>query len=78
MKTFWLIVLAALAPGCVLTNPTDPYAGMARSMRPYSGGGSLSATTQSVQGPLTLKEAVRVALANNPEVAATAFDVDAA
>ena len=78
MKTFWLVILAALAPGCVLTNPTDPYAGMARGTRQYPSGGSRSATTQPVQGPLTLGEAIRVALANNPEVAATAFDVDAA
>ncbi len=77
MKTFWLVALAALAPGCVLTNPTDPYAGMGRGPRPYLGGPH-SAATQPVQGPLTLNEAVRVALANNPEVAATVYDVAAA
>jgi len=79
IRAAWKIVfLAALAPGCVLTNPTDPYAGMAHGLRQYPGGSSRSATTQPVQGPLTLDEAVRVALVNNPEQAATAYEVDAA
>ena len=78
MKTFWLVVLAALVPGCVLTAPTDPYAGMSRGVRPFPGGVSQPATTQPAQGPLTLREAIRLALANNPEVAATAYDMDAA
>lgn len=77
VKKFSVVVLAALASGCVLTPPTDPYAGVAPGLRQYPGG-SRSATTQSVQGPLTLGEAVRVALANNPEAAATAYDVEAA
>jgi outer membrane protein TolC len=75
---FILGLAAVLAPGCVLTNPTDPYSGMARGPHQYAVGGSRLATTQPVQGPLTLGEAIRVALANNPEVAATAYDVDAA
>lgn len=78
LKTFWLVAVAALAPGCVLTNPTDPYAGMGQNLRPYSGASSRPAVTQPVQGPLILDEAIRVALANNPTVSATAYDVDAA
>lgn len=39
---------------------------------------SHSAMTHPVQGPLTLDEAVRIALANNPELSATALGVDAA
>lgn len=76
LKTFWLVTVAALAPGCVLTNPTDPYGGMGQSLRPYSG--SISHPAATIQGPMTLDEAIRVALANNPAVAATAYDVDAA
>jgi outer membrane protein TolC len=75
---FILGLAAVLAPGCVLTNPTDPYSGMARGPHQYAVGGSRLATTQPAQGPLTLAEAIRVALANNPEVAATAHEVDAA
>jgi len=77
-KTFWLLTLAALVPGCVLTNPTDPYAGMtSHGLRQYPGG--VKATvTQPVEGPVTLTEAIRVALANNPELAATAHEVEAA
>ena len=74
MKTFWLVILAALAPGCVLTNPTDPYGGMGRGPRSYLGGGPRSSATQPVQGPLTLGEAIRVALTNNPEVAAATIE----
>lgn len=78
MKTFLLILMATLVPGCVLTNPTAPYAGMGRSLRPYSGASSQLAVPQLAQGPLTLDEAIRVAMVNNPTVAATAYDVDAA
>jgi outer membrane protein TolC len=72
------VLFLFLLSGCALIDPTDPYAGMARGVRAYPGAGSRSATTQPAQGPLTLAEAVRVALANNPELAATAHDVEAA
>ena len=79
MKTCWLVVLAALAPGCAVTTPTDPCAGMtAHDLRQSPAGESPSATTPPVQGPITLGEAIGVALANNPELAATAYEVDAA
>jgi len=84
MRHSHLIELAFLAAfmaglsGCALTNPTDPYAAMAGGPRAYAGGSSRSATTQPTQGPLTLGQVIRVALANNPKVAATAYEVDAA
>lgn len=78
MKTVCLVAMAVSVPGCVLTNPTDPYAGMERSLRASPDAGAQPVVTQPVRGPLTLDEAVRVALANNPEVAATAYEVDAA
>jgi outer membrane protein len=79
VKTCCLIVLAALASGCAMTNPTDPYAGtIARDLRPSPTGESPSATVPPVQGPITLAEAIRLALANNPELAATSSEVDAA
>jgi hypothetical protein len=28
LRKLWLLTLTVLAPGCVLINPTDPYAGM--------------------------------------------------
>jgi outer membrane protein TolC len=78
-RTSWLVIVAVLvlASGCALMSPTDPYAGMARGLWPYSSGGSQPATFQPVEGPLTLDEAIRVALVNNPEAAAMAHDVEA-
>lgn len=74
-----LPVLAAplLFGGCVLLDPTDPYAGMS-AYRLYAGAASRPAATWPIQGPLTLDESIRVALANNPELLATAREVDAA
>ncbi len=76
-RTAWLAILAALVPGCVLTNPTQPYAGMP-ALRTETGAVARSAPAEPVQGPLTLSEAIRVALANNPGLSATARDVDVA
>ena len=63
--------------GCVLLNPTDPYAGMPVN-RAYTGAPSRKACVHPFEGPLTLDEALRVALANNPDLAAAAHEVDAA
>jgi len=74
----WLIVLAAFTPGCAWTSVTDPDAGVtARDLRPAPADGYPSAATP-VQGPLTLADAIRVALANNPELTAASYEVDAA
>lgn len=56
---------------------TDPYAGMPNDPSP-AGGVALPVVAEAVKGPLTLDEAIRVAMANNPEVAATVQDVDVA
>ena len=78
-ETYWLVALAVFVPGCVLTNPTDPYTGItAHEQRQYPAGGHPSATTPPVQGPITLSEAIGVALANNPDVAAADWDYRAA
>jgi len=80
LRPGWSVLTGALIiglPGCVLLNPTDPYAGMTLSSAPRSGGGPAIREVRSVQGPLTLEEAVRVALANNPEAAAMAREVEA-
>ena len=66
--------------GCALVDPTDPYAGMAGRGRAVYGqlAPGRIAATRPVEGPLSLAEAVSVALANNPELAAAGYDVDAA
>jgi len=79
----WSIVLLLAPwvwlPGCVLLDPTDPYAGAGSFATGESfRSSSQSAATQSVQGPLTLERAIEVALANNPDVAAIRHDLQAA
>jgi len=86
MKRRWktaeaCLLLAALAPtsGCVLLNPTDPYGGVgSHTAGRRSTASSRRAATQPVEGAVTLPQAIRIALASNPEIAATAYDVDAA
>jgi len=76
-----LLLLASWAwlPGCVLLDPTDPYAGRGSFATGESfRSSSQPAATQSVQCPLTLEKAIEVALASNPDVAAIRHDLEAA
>lgn len=78
-KKTWLLILTAMTPGCVLIKPTDPYAGLGGGgLRRMAGLRPRVRATQPVEGPLTLAEAIHVALANNPELAASRHDVEAA
>jgi len=77
-RTSLLVILAALVPGCVLLEPTEPYGRVgARTAVGYDRPASF-ATAEPVKGPVTLKEAIRIALANNPEIAAVRHDIGAA
>ncbi len=72
-----LIALVGLVPGCALLDPTDPY----RGMSPASANRSRAAGHSPVRwdnGPVTLAEAVEIALSSNPGLAASSHDVDAA
>ena len=73
------LLLLTVAPGCVLLHPTDPYGGVG-SYAPgrYGSTASRAATTQPIKGPVTLQQALKIALANNPEIAAVRHDVGAA
>lgn len=72
-------VLAVAASGCVLTSPTDPYAGLAASgAPPLPASGTQTAVTPPASGPVALEDAIRIALASNPELAAIAYDAAAA
>lgn len=75
--TCFTVVLSVLGSGCALMHPTDPYAGMGHESQ-WPSGGQSTTVRQPVQGPLTLDKAIRVALANNPEVAASEHDTTAA
>lgn len=73
--TFWLLTLVLLVTGCTTSHLTDPNVGDA-SLHPEKP--IVEMDRRPVEGPLTLSEAIRVALANNPELAATVYEVDAA
>jgi len=77
MRIVAATVLVASLPGCILFDPTDPYAGMPKRAWNEHTPPSRS-TTQPAKGPITLAEAIEISLANNPEVAATGYGVDAA
>jgi outer membrane protein TolC len=83
MKTFtrmsWLFAVLTLVSGCVMSHPTDPYAGMAAYgvERPPDGASSLP-TRKSVNGRLTLNECIDIAMENNPDPRAATYEVHAA
>lgn len=67
-----------MSTSCVLLDPTDPYQTV--SLRPRSHPRAV-ATTQpvcSLDEPMDLTQAVEIALENNPEVAASHWDIDTA
>jgi outer membrane protein TolC len=75
---FTLAILLSSAAGCVLIDPTPPFGterisgtGPDRVLRNAS-------PALQVQGPLTLEEALRVAKANNPGLAAAGHEEEAA
>jgi outer membrane protein TolC len=83
MKTFtrmsWLLAVLTLVSGCVMSHPTDPYAGMAAYDvgRPPDGASHLS-TRKSVDGPMTLNECIDIAMENNPDPRAATYEIHAA
>ena len=75
VATFWLPAFALLFGGCTTSHPTDVYVGGASSGFEAS---APAMDRRPAEGPLTLNEAVRIALANNPDVAAATWDSQAA
>ena len=78
MNILPLLLGLGLLGGCAVMHPTDPYASV--ELR----GGSfakLHSTPQRLkipEGPLTLQQAIKTALVNNPEIAAREWDTTAA
>jgi len=77
-----LVILATVTGGCAFIDPTDPYDGMTCRWIGETGRG-LELTGQRARGlikphgPLSLVQAVHIALANNPDIAALRHDVEA-
>lgn len=79
MATIWAISFAACLSGCVLMSPTDPYRPVnlyGPSARP--GTPTAQPAAPSANAALDLSQAIEVALANNPEVAAVGWEAQAA
>ncbi len=71
------VLLGAALPGCVMVAGTDAFPRIReRVLKEYAP--TSRPTTQPVEGPITLPEAIEIALANNPQLAAARYDVDAA
>jgi len=78
-----LVGLATVISGCAFINPTDPYDGMTRYWIGETGRGVESPGQQAKglvkpDGPVSLAQAVHIALANNPDIAARQHEVEAA
>jgi outer membrane protein len=76
------VIVALILPGCAAVSPTDPYAPIpttkaSRVRIPIPSHPSPEKETEPA-GPLTLERSIEIALANNPEVAATLWDVSVA
>ena len=73
-----LVLLTVFAfSGCALVQPTDPFwaAGIQMSAASERPAGLPSA--KQPEGPLDLPQAIKIALANNPDIAAAGWDVEA-
>lgn len=73
INALWFCILSMCLSGCMLPRATDPYA----EMKCLPEGPAGDADRGGATGPLTLTKAIRVALANNPELAAGAYELDA-
>ncbi len=80
-----VLFLCGLA-GCAVVSPTDPYQGIipSQTIRPLDASANTpgemktAALPQSMDREITLAEALDMAVANNPGLAAASFDADAA
>jgi outer membrane protein TolC len=78
MKILPALMICALLGGCAVMHPTDPYASVDVRGDSSLGFDAVRQPPGIPEGPLTLRQAVETALANNPEVAARGWDAAAA
>ncbi len=76
------VLLILILPGCAVVYPTDPYAPVpttkASGARIPTPSHPFPEKETAPAGQLTLERSIEIALANNPEVAATLWDVSVA
>jgi len=76
------VTIALIISGCAVLSPTDPYAPIpgikASRVRIPTPSHPFPEKETAPEGQLTLERSIEIALANNPEVAATLWDVSVA
>ncbi|MFO8113421.1 MAG: TolC family protein [Desulfosalsimonadaceae bacterium] len=82
MKRLVILPFLFLLGGCAVIHPTDPYPPNPRQPAVASGnvfsGGRPEFPLQAAEGPIGLAEAIEIAYANNPQIAAARWDAVAA
>ena len=77
-----IMIMFLILPGCAVLSPTDPYAPIpttkASRVRIPTPSHPFPEKETAPEGQLTLERSIEIALANNPEVAATLWDVSVA
>lgn len=77
-----IMIMVLILPGCAVLSPTDPYASIptikASGVRIPKPSHPLPEKETAPEAQLTLERSIEIALANNPEVAATLWDVSVA
>ncbi len=70
------VTLGSVISGCALIHPTDPYREMDRPKRLQGSSSAHAAQPEVYYDSLTLSSAIEIALANNPGIAAAAWEVE--
>lgn len=82
MKRLVVLPFLFLLGGCAILQPTDPYQSNPQQPAAVSGnvfpGALPESPLQPAEGPIGLAEAIEIAFANNPQIAAARWDVVAA
>jgi len=78
MKRILVLLTVFAFSGCALVQPTDPFrtAGVRMPVASERPAGLPSA--KQTEGPFDLAQAIEIALANNPDIAAAGWDIEAA
>ena len=77
MKNILILLLCGACSGCAVVRSADPFLPVHPPAGVSSAVAQPESPTESPEGAMTLQQAVRLALANNPEIAARRWDVAA-
>lgn len=72
-----ILLMMFVCSGCALVQPTDPYRATGTRMLSAPERSGVSSSAGKIDGPLALPQAIEIALANNPELAAASWDAEA-